>query len=422
MAWEQDVIQAYETGRATRMGSFPLPSRSVVIACDVLNAGLGPQSRSYTINVVELVTRRELVYLVANSGTWDLKKEVGDAGPLNEALRTALGTRSCRFVFARIFDYLYEPLHADLQALLRRVRADFAPERNPIRRSDVQAVVTRVETHARQLQEEKEQKPLHELPEKAKPGVMKGLMPKHDAVFGSYYDHGASGDAPGVPQMYEFGPTVKALARQDRLALSSSPEALDAVRDLLTCAASLRVQQCEPTEAAVVRRDLDAAARHLRTSAFQGEAKSQLEKLATHVETLTHLKPAGELTAPPDVPGPHGKAVKKIWELLGQSRGCAEPQACVYLRAGAMNEHSEIQGGTILSQACIWIVADTNGLPNPTEYRVYGPRAKPGDSSVRGSFMWPCSSCLANSGKMMDGFAVADVATRTRLLREVMGA
>ncbi|MHA6195007.1 hypothetical protein ACX3YG_11605 [Pseudomonas wadenswilerensis] len=403
-AYAQQVLTAYGAN-AARMGAFPLPDMDTVYAAEILKDHLIGSPYSHAVEVARINTGIRDLYVFANSGAPGMLEV--DVDGANAVLRQALGPLAS---FAQIRrDYVfYEPQHRDVATLLGTVRAGFSTQQHPallVRLGDVQAAINSFDALVNDLVRGPGVLPARQNPDAP------GLNPKAQASILTAQNRtasmglAASGNNAAIPRTELLDRAqIAGLAAKMGMARASgqaSGPQKTCLKTLLAAALALRLRLIERTDAAAVRQAFAALTPPLRNYPMF----PFLGQIADFIDAL--IVPASPIPAPVIGHTAFQATAAEIVRVAGQSRFCAEPR--VFSAVGVNAEFD----GALVSQVCFWY-GGTDNVPNPTEYRVIGPKATPGDGSLSGSYMWACSSCANRSAQMVGPLRRTTVVRRAR--------
>ena len=190
--------------------------------------------------------------------------------------------------------------------------------------------------------------------------------------------------------------------------LPATPAARTAVRNLMALALAVRLRLVDIIQIGPIIALLDTVVGDLRTRGTRTDASGSLTAIATHVENLYQLQHSVYVNNQPAAQcGGTGAVFNAVlaaaWQMLGQSRFCAEPKAFGYIRnANHEGQVGLLSAARLIGETCIWW---TNPVSpgNPATYQVIGPQGTTANAALAGSYMWACPSCRNRSAAMVGG-------------------
>lgn len=402
-----NAVRAAFGANPGRLGQFPPGTAKTITAAEVLKNHLPANNYAGAICVVELQSRLRSVFVVSNSGAPNsLNDPASQAnfGAANAELGALLGGGT-RFRYGNHGQDLYNPLHANtVNHLANTISPNFDGAGNLVTLAQATAAVNAI----RQIF-------LTPLGQGAGPAAFGGL---HAGQQGYWNQRAAKRNQLGAPNavnganLYGLMQNIKQVGQS---VLPVDLNAQNAVRDLMALALAARLRLCAVGQLGTIVNLLNTLVHDLRRRGGMDSTHS-LAAIAVQAEHLYQLQHSVyENNQPPDQCSGAGAVFNGImaaaWQMLGQSRFCAEPKAFGYIRSADHDAGEEgFSSARLLGQTCIWWTY-AGGPANPAGYQVIGPQGNEGNAALAGSYMWPCPSCQNRSGQMVNGLrrgAIAD--------------
>ena len=312
-----------------------------------------------------------------------------------------------RFVYAKRSQPLYNALHDDVVTYMQRISPQFDGDNNLVTLIEAQAVDASVRQVflrpvAQLMQNHNAFNTLHQ-------GQQNSLNNRANAHHQAVTQHLAGGVPPVQMSGAIYYTLIDSVRNLSRNALPVDANAQNEVRKLLALALTVRARLCDGGDANQIANLVHRLGEDLRTRGDVRDDTGSLGAIAAQAKQLANIqhdiRAADQCANRGSVFNP---LFDEIWNLIGQSRFCAEPKAF----GGIHNSHFDdsvldIATAELVGQTCIWWTFP-GGRDNPAGYRVLGPFGNEGNAAVAGSYMWPCPSCRNRSGMMVEGLARSD--------------
>lgn len=391
------VIGAFAAQQAN-LGQFPAPAPRTITATEVLKNHLPAANYAGAVCVIELQAQLRPVFVVSNSGAANAFNEPGsqvDFRAADTELATYMG-RGARFVYGNQSQDFYNPLHDNtVQHLVNTISPAFNGTTNLV----TQLEATAVDTAMRQAF-------LQPLGHGVGPGAFNALHVGQQNYWNQRAARqnqlGASAIGGGI--LYGLMQSIRQ-AGQNVLPVNAAAQ--NAVRDMMALALAIRLRLCSAAQMGNIVTLMSNLIRDLRTRAGM-DTTGSLSAMATHAEHLYQLQHSVYVNnQPPAQCGGTGAVFNAIlaaaWQMLGQSRFCAEPKAFGYIRnANHDGRVGGLSSSRLIGETCIWWTHG-GGPQNPAGYQVIGPQGSQGNAALAGSYMWACPSCRNRSAAMVAG-------------------
>jgi hypothetical protein len=397
IAYVNAVIAAFGA-QAANLGQFPAGTVKTITAAEVLKNHLPANNYAGAVCVVELQAQLRTVFVVSNSGAANAFNDPGsqvDFHTANEELATYVG-RDARFLYGNHSQDLYNPLHDNtVNHLANTISPGFNGAGNLVTLAQAQAVDANVRQIFRQR-----------FGQGAAPAAFGAL---HGGQQAHWNQRNATRTQLGAPNvgggnLYNLMQSIRQVGQG---VLPVNANAQNAVGDLMALALAVRLRLCNAAQLAQIVTLLNNLIGDLRQRGGMDTTRS-LTTIAAHTEHLYQLQhsiyinnqPGDQCAGPGAV---FNAIIAATWQMLGQSRFCAEPKAFGYIRSA--NHDAQVGGlasARLIGQTCIWWT-NAGGPGNPAGYQVIGPQGNQGNAALAGSYMWPCPSCRNRSGQMVAG-------------------
>ena len=361
---------------------FSKLAREIIIAAEVLKQYLVAIEASMAVELIETGSETSRRYVIARSGFAEnlatasvptLALEIDFAAASHELTRRLNFNAS--FVHAQTAYELYQPMNDTAAKLLDSAQIGPSTQLDPGSLASFLGEIGEAMTNDRSQARRIEQRRAAQREEAAQ-RAKAGLRPQRQAAI-TWHERQVT-----QPQLERLVAVCIAL-RLNKISAAARALVCDELKALL-------VTMREGSSAPAMQPDIYARL----ASALESIA---LKKIA--------IRPALSLTKEEKKAFPYlGDLITAASTAILDSRFCAEPRAFSHLSKRSIDGYR----ANVRSQVCFWWGGEGAQAPaTPKSYRVIGPRGKPTDASLSGSYMWPCSSCRNRSSDMMNGLAAA---------------